>query len=109
VLGICYGMQLLCHLLGGEVEPAAEREYRGATIEVKAAEGLFRSFDRYALAVEDDDHRHPHFSCESCGRILCLPPARLTASMTLSGAWKRSVADAVVHLRGVCPDCRAAS
>ena len=27
VLGICYGMQLLCHDLGGEVEPADEREY----------------------------------------------------------------------------------
>ena len=27
VLGICYGMQLTAHLLGGEVERAPEREY----------------------------------------------------------------------------------
>src|SRR5690554_1725194 len=27
VLGICYGMQLMTHQLGGEVVPAAEREY----------------------------------------------------------------------------------
>ena len=27
VLGICYGMQLACHLLGGEVKPAASREF----------------------------------------------------------------------------------
>jgi len=27
VLGICYGMQLIAHQLGGEVAPAAEREY----------------------------------------------------------------------------------
>jgi GMP synthase (glutamine-hydrolysing) len=45
VLGICYGMQLLCHLLGGRVEAAKEREYGGATITVERAEGLLRSFD----------------------------------------------------------------
>lgn len=27
VLGICYGMQLMCHMLGGEVKPAASGEY----------------------------------------------------------------------------------
>src|SRR5262249_55766253 len=27
VLGICYGMQLTCHLLGSEVKPATSREY----------------------------------------------------------------------------------
>ena len=27
VLGICYGMQALTHALGGQVEPASEREY----------------------------------------------------------------------------------
>ena len=32
VLGICYGMQLLAHQLGGRVEPGTEREYGPATI-----------------------------------------------------------------------------
>ena len=45
VLGICYGMQLLCHLLGGEVEPAEEREYGGAKINVVTSAGLLESFD----------------------------------------------------------------
>jgi len=27
ILGICYGMQLICHLLGGEVEKSREREF----------------------------------------------------------------------------------
>ena len=27
ILGICYGMQLMCHMLGGEVGPAATGEY----------------------------------------------------------------------------------
>ncbi|MRR52499.1 MAG: glutamine-hydrolyzing GMP synthase, partial [Rhodocyclaceae bacterium] len=33
VLGICYGMQLLTHRLGGKVAPSAEREYGPAVIE----------------------------------------------------------------------------
>src|SRR5262245_31985806 len=27
ILGICYGLQLIAHQLGGSVEPGAEREY----------------------------------------------------------------------------------
>jgi len=34
VLGICYGMQLLVHTLGGRVAPAREREYGPAQAEV---------------------------------------------------------------------------
>ena len=34
VLGICYGMQLLCHALDGAVEAASEREYGRAEITV---------------------------------------------------------------------------
>lgn len=34
VLGICYGMQLLAHALGGQVAPATRREYGPAQIEV---------------------------------------------------------------------------
>ena len=34
ILGICYGMQLLAHYLGGEVEAAGEREYGPAQVRV---------------------------------------------------------------------------
>ena len=37
VLGICYGMQLLAHALGGRVARAVHREYGPASIEVVAA------------------------------------------------------------------------
>ncbi len=33
ILGICYGMQLLTHTLGGRVNPSTEREYGPATVE----------------------------------------------------------------------------
>ena len=41
ILGICYGMQLTAYFLGGRVEPASEREYGRAEIEVVAASPLF--------------------------------------------------------------------
>ena len=34
VLGICYGLQLLAHTLGGQVSPSTEREYGSATVDV---------------------------------------------------------------------------
>ena len=41
VLGICYGMQLTAHLLGGQVEKAQEREYGRVTVRMKEQTGLF--------------------------------------------------------------------
>jgi GMP synthase (glutamine-hydrolysing) len=38
VLGICYGMQLLAHALGGTVEPGARREFGHAILEVTERE-----------------------------------------------------------------------
>lgn len=34
ILGICYGMQLMAHLLGGKVEPADRREYGFARLKI---------------------------------------------------------------------------
>jgi GMP synthase (glutamine-hydrolysing) len=45
VLGICYGMQLLTWLFGGEVEPASHREFGFAELEVTTASRLFAGFD----------------------------------------------------------------
>ena len=43
VLGICYGMQLMTHALGGEVAPAPHREFGLATIDVQPDAPLFAS------------------------------------------------------------------
>jgi GMP synthase (glutamine-hydrolysing) len=46
ILGLCYGMQLLAHSLGGQVEPADKREYGHARIEVVAPDSsLFNGLD----------------------------------------------------------------
>src|SRR3989440_9958391 len=41
VLGICYGMQLACQALGGEVRPHSKREFGRAKLHVPEATGLF--------------------------------------------------------------------
>jgi GMP synthase (glutamine-hydrolysing) len=41
VLGICYGLQLMAHELGGRVGGASHREYGAAVIEVKGRSPLF--------------------------------------------------------------------
>src|SRR5262245_36654572 len=41
VLGICYGMQEACQVLGGEVKPAPSREFGRAVCRVQQADALF--------------------------------------------------------------------
>jgi GMP synthase (glutamine-hydrolysing) len=45
VLGICYGMQLLAHHLGGTVAPAERREYGLAELHVDDPDALFHGLD----------------------------------------------------------------
>ena len=45
ILGICYGMQLLTHALGGQVDPSAEREYGKAIVQPLEGNELFSSED----------------------------------------------------------------
>ena len=41
VLGICYGMQLMAHTLGGRVAPAAQREFGHASVTITTPTTLF--------------------------------------------------------------------
>ena len=45
ILGICYGIQLLNHLLGGEVAPAGAREYGHKTFTITNFDDLFYGLD----------------------------------------------------------------
>jgi GMP synthase (glutamine-hydrolysing) len=46
VLGICYGLQLMAHELGGDVVASRRREYGPATVTITADDGLFKGLDR---------------------------------------------------------------
>ena len=41
ILGICYGMQLMAHQLGGTVDPSHQREYGNAVLEIDEPCSLF--------------------------------------------------------------------
>jgi GMP synthase (glutamine-hydrolysing) len=45
VLGVCYGMQLMAHVLGAEVTRGGRREYGRAEIRPTVASALFEGFD----------------------------------------------------------------
>jgi len=70
VLGICYGIQLLNHLLGGEVAPAGAREYGAKTFSITNFDDLF-----YGLNPEEQvwmshgdrvEHLAPGFEVIGC-------------------------------------------
>ena len=46
VLGICYGLQLMAHELGGEVLPSDRREYGPASVSLTVDDGIFADLDR---------------------------------------------------------------
>lgn len=77
----------------------------GIALVVNRAEGS----DRYVMAgAHHDDHNHPHFFCEDCGRVDCLP-AQLTtviaSDVMPDASWARSIQRAKVQLTGTCPEC----
>ena len=46
VMGICYGLQLMAHLLGGAVAASSEREYGRGTLHIKKKGKLFANLPR---------------------------------------------------------------
>lgn len=59
VLGVCYGMQLMADLLGGEVGAGHNREYGQSTIEVTCANEIFSGFtagEKTAVWMSHGDH-----------------------------------------------------
>ncbi|RMG60829.1 MAG: glutamine-hydrolyzing GMP synthase [Deltaproteobacteria bacterium] len=47
VLGICYGMQLITHVMGGKVEASDKREYGFARVKVDQEDPLFSDIDDF--------------------------------------------------------------
>jgi len=64
--------------------------------------------DRYELTPSNDgEHRHPHFHCDDCGEVKCLP-GDLKVTLPGESPWTAAINAASVQLRGECPDCSAA-
>ena len=77
----------------------------GLTTIASRADGI----DRYAMrGSHDDSHRHPHFVCEDCGQVTCLPLSA-TPSVEVHGIWAASMQQATIQFRGECPECIEAS
>lgn len=43
ILGICYGLQLILHALGGEIQRSSAREYGNAELKINSSSGLFEN------------------------------------------------------------------
>jgi GMP synthase (glutamine-hydrolysing) len=62
ILGICYGMQLLVHRLGGEVAGGGRREYGHAEVEIDGASALMKGISGKAqvwMSHGDETRRVP--------------------------------------------------
>lgn len=62
VLGLCYGAQLMMHVLGGRVEKAPVREYGKTEVYVNAGTPLFHGvgtgLNGQAAGITCEDHKH---------------------------------------------------
>ena len=73
----------------------------GLAVVASRADGL----DRYEMAGRHGaDHMHPHFVCDDCGQVKCLP-IEIAPTLPVDGRWADSIARAALQLRGECPDC----
>lgn len=55
ILGICYGLQLLCHLLGGRVQKATHREYGKRALDKAEEHSLVSGFSQSQVWMSHGD------------------------------------------------------
>ena len=87
VLGICYGMQLMAHELGGEVVAEGKREYGPATVEISEGVPIFaglRPQERVWMSHGDSVRRPPR-GFHVAGRSGTVPIAAITDGDTRFG------------------------
>jgi Fur family ferric uptake transcriptional regulator len=59
---------------------------------------------RYELAREDGkDCNHPHFVCDDCGLVSCLPGTEIVPPK--KSQWSKAIKAAEVQFVGRCPTC----
>ncbi len=92
VLGICYGEQLMCDLLGGKVESGHHREFGRADIVITEESPLF-------AGIGAVDHREPVWMSHG-DRVTAIPPG-FEVIATSSGAPFAAIADHRRNFYGV--------
>ena len=80
VLGICYGMQLMAHLLGGDVVAEGKREYGPATLEIADRSGIFEGLapTERAWVSHGDSVRRPPAGFQVAARTSSVPVAAMS-------------------------------
>ena len=86
VLGICYGMQLMAHTLGGAVAPAPQREFGHATVKITGEAPLFSGVPAEIRVWA------------SHGDLVASPPAGFSVVATSANAPVAAMADAEKQL-----------
>src|SRR2546429_1596302 len=80
VLGICYGMQLMAHVLGGDVVAEGKREYGPATVDLADRAGIFEglSAQERAWVSHGDTVRRPPDGFTVVASTTSVPVAAMT-------------------------------
>lgn len=58
---------------------------------------------RYELATGHEHVAHPHFLCDDCGTVSCLPETEIITPK--KAKWAKSLKAAEVQFVGRCPSC----
>ena len=86
VLGICYGEQLICQMLGGKVEPSEHREFGRAFVEVreecKLFEGVWQKGQKHQVWMSHGD------------RVTAIPEGFVATAVTESAPYAAIANDA---------------
>ncbi len=56
ILGICYGEQLICHLLGGKVEKSSNREFGKAQLNIISKSNFLKDIKNLQVWMSHGDH-----------------------------------------------------
>ncbi|TMC77514.1 MAG: glutamine-hydrolyzing GMP synthase [Chloroflexi bacterium] len=84
VLGVCYGMQLMAHVLGGDVVAEGKREYGPATVEIGEHGGIFEGLGKAERAwmSHGDTVRKPPAGFVTLARTSTVPVAAMSDGRT---------------------------
>lgn len=61
---------------------------------------------RYEIARDDEHGPHPHFLCDDCGIVSCLPETEVITPK--KAKWGKALKGAELHFVGRCPSCASA-